>query len=223
MVQEQKISVIIPVFNEIDVIDTCYERLTAVMSGIDEFSYELVFVDDGSKDKTFYNIKFAADLDPVVRGISFSRNFGHQIALLAGLQHAKGRAVITMDGDLQHPPEIIPQLIDKWTKGFDIVNTVRIDPPEIGKLKKLTSKWFYTLINKLAQINIQPASADFRLMTRRVVDAFLQIDEHDRFTRGLISWMGFKQTAITYKANARLSGQSKYSLSKIKCSNILIP
>jgi dolichol-phosphate mannosyltransferase len=190
------------------------DRLKKVLE-IGSFKYEILIIDDGSTDHSYQQIEQASKSDSRIRGISFSRNFGHQIALLAGLQSAIGNAVITMDGDLQHPPEVIPALINKWKEGFDIVNTVRIDPPETGLFKAESSRWFYKIINRIAEVNIQPASADFRLMSRSAVDAFLQFPERDRFTRGMISWMGFRQTSVTYNAELRHSGKSKYSFAKM--------
>ncbi|MDH3650796.1 MAG: glycosyltransferase family 2 protein [Saprospiraceae bacterium] len=208
------LSIVVPMLNEEESIKPLIERIKKVLTN-EELSYEIIFIDDGSTDSTFSKVTEVASQNPQVKGISFSRNFGHQIAIYAGLQKARGKAVITMDGDLQHPPEVLPVLIAKWQQGFDIVNTIRIDPPQTGVFKKLTSKWFYSIINKLANINIQPAAADFRLMSRKAVEAFLEIEERDRFTRGLVSWMGFNQASVSYTADKRHSGTSKYSFSKM--------
>ncbi|MDH3244045.1 MAG: glycosyltransferase family 2 protein [Saprospiraceae bacterium] len=208
------LSIVVPVYNEGQNVDTLLDRLRKVLT-TGSLKYEILIIDDGSTDHSYQQIEQASKSDSRIRGISFSRNFGHQIALLAGLQKAKGSVVITMDGDLQHPPEVIPTLINKWKEGFDIVNTVRIDPPETGIFKAESSRWFYKIINRIAEVNIQPASADFRLMSRSAVDAFLQFPERDRFTRGLVSWMGFRQTSVTYNAELRHSGKSKYSFAKM--------
>ena len=215
MVQEEKLlSIVIPAFNEEQNVIALYHELIPILKET-AFAYEIIFVDDGSKDHTFVEIKKIAEKDTCVSGISLSRNFGHQVALMAGLQESKGDLVIMMDADLQHPPETILALLQEYEKGYDIVNTKRIDTNKTGITKKSTSKIFYILINKLADVKIETAAADFRLMTRKAVDAFLQLEERDRFTRGLISWMGFKQTIIEYKASERFSGKSKYTFKKM--------
>ncbi len=209
-----KLSIVVPCFNEESNIQELFKELIDVINVL-TFSSEVIFVDDGSKDNTFSEIEKIALENKFVSGISLSRNFGHQIALLAGLEKSTGDVVITMDGDLQHPPNIIPELIKKYEDGYDIVNTRRIDPESISFFKKKSSKLFYTLINKLSDIKVEPFSADFRLMSRETVDAFLSIKEHDRFTRGLVSWIGFKQGVVKYKANSRFSGKSSYTFKKM--------
>ncbi|QKX05573.1 glycosyltransferase family 2 protein [Aquimarina sp. TRL1] len=208
------LSIVIPCFNEQDNIKFLFEELKKVLNDFD-FVVEMIFVDDGSKDGTFGEIEKIADVDNRVTGISFSRNFGHQIALLAGMEKAKGDAVVTMDGDLQHPPEVIPEMIQQYNQGYDIVNTKRIDGVSTSLFKRKTSKWFYALINKLSDVRVEPNSADFRLMSRETVDAFLKIKEQDRFTRGLISWIGFKQTFVAYTSQPRYSGKTSYTLKKM--------
>ncbi len=207
-----KLSIIIPVFNEEENILPLYKQLTEVLNNQ---IYECIFVDDGSKDKTFEAIRNLATQDDRIKGISLSRNFGHQTALTAGLQNAKGDVIVTMDGDGQHPPKVILQLIKEYEKGFEIVNTARIDTEGIGTGKKLSSGFFYKIINFLSDVPITPASSDFRLMSRKAVDAFLQFNEKERFTRGLVSWMGFRQSVIKYKAPERMTGKSKYTLGKM--------
>jgi dolichol-phosphate mannosyltransferase len=160
-------------------------------------------------------VKELAAADPHVKGISLSRNFGHQIALLAGLKHSTAPTVITMDGDMQHPPSLIPALLAEQEKGFDVVNTIRVDTTGIGWTKNLSSKLFYKILQRLSDIQVKPGAADFRLMQRNVVDAFLQMPENDRFTRGMISWMGFRQSYINYHAPQRFAGKSKYTLRKM--------
>jgi dolichol-phosphate mannosyltransferase len=211
MITTPEISIVVPVFNEAGNIGPLYERLKTVLDGLG-LRYELVFADDGSRDASFEQIRALSQSDPVVKGLSLSRNFGHQVALLAGIRHASGKVVITMDGDLQHPPELIPKLYHEYLAGFDIVNTIRQDPPETGRFKKLSSRWFYSLMNRLSEVRIEPASADFRLMGRKAVTAFLEIPERDRFTRGLVSWMGFRQQVLPYQAEPRFSGKTKYTL-----------
>lgn len=208
------LSVVIPLMNEEASFNVLYKTLIPVLESITP-SFELVFVDDGSSDRTFDLIEEYSRSDDRVRGVSLSRNFGHQIALLAGLQHASGEVVVTMDGDMQHPPEVIPELYARYNEGYDIVNTLRLDTADSTWLKKTTSKGFYKFINTMSNVKIESASADFRLMTRQAVDAFLTIGEKDRFTRGLVSWMGFRQFFVPYQAPARFAGESKYNLKKM--------
>ncbi len=209
------ISMVIPVFNEAENIQFLYQNIIEVLGKNEIAEYEIVFVDDGSKDDTFIKIKELSSINKSVRGISLSRNFGHQIAIFAGIELSKGDLVITMDGDMQHPPSVIPEMIRLYKNGFDIVNTKRIDAEGTGFFKKATSKFFYKIINLMSDVYIEPASSDFRLMSRKATNAFLEIPERDRFTRGLISWMGFRQAIIEYKANPRYKGKSKYSLRKM--------
>lgn len=208
------ISIVVPVFNEEDNIRPLYEALLLVL-GSPDIPFEIIYSDDGSKDGTFSKIKELNQEDERVRGISLSRNFGHQTALYAGLKASRGQIVITMDGDLQHPPSLIPVLLDMHEGGCDIVNTRRIDTKETGFFKKLTSRWYYSLINALSDVHIEPASADFRSMTRATVDAMLEMPERQRFTRGLVSWMGFNQAIVDYEVEKRLSGESKYTFFKM--------
>ena len=209
-----KLSIILPVFNEAPNLVKMHLELKATLDSLDTL-YEIIFVDDGSSDGSFEIVKQLHSENDRVGGISFSRNFGHQIAIMAGLEKSRGEIVITMDADLQHPPEIIPQLIAKYKEGYDIVNTRRIDDESISFFKKLTAKYFYKLINLLSDIQIEAAAADFRLMSRKAVNAFLNIPERDRFTRGLVSWMGFHQAIIPYQARKRYAGTTKYSFSKM--------
>jgi polyisoprenyl-phosphate glycosyltransferase len=208
------ISIVVPGYNEETNIRELYNEILPVLqlAGSD---FEIIFADDGSRDQTFEVIKSIANEDKHVSGLSLSRNFGHQVALMAGLQNAKGDIVIMMDADLQHPPSVIPLLIEQYQKGFDIVNTRRIDSKDVGVVKKATSKGFYKFINAMSDVYIEPSSSDFRLMSRKAVDAFLQFEEKSRFTRGLVSWMGFRQTIIEYNALERFSGKSKYTFRKM--------
>jgi len=208
------ISVIVPVYNEAENIETLLKRITSVISTLTD-SFEIIIVDDGSKDATFLKIQELSIIYPNCKALSFSRNFGHQVALSAGLEHAYGKIVITMDGDLQHPPELIPQMIKKQSEGFDIVNTIRKETADAGPIKNLTAHLFYKLINALSDVHVVKGAADFRLMSRKAVNAFLQIRERDRFTRGLVSWMGFNQAFIPYEASKRNSGVTKYTFRKM--------
>jgi dolichol-phosphate mannosyltransferase len=207
-----ELSIVIPSFNEEGNIAQLYQQ---IQQAVGEMDYECIFVDDGSSDQTFEEIRKLAQTDARVHGISFSRNFGHQTALSAGLQASKGDLVVMMDADGQHPPKIINELLEEQKKGFEIVNTQRLDTADAGAAKKLSSKWYYKVLNLLSDVRIEPASSDFRLMTRKAVDAFLQFEEKERFTRGLVSWMGFSQSIIQYIAPERMSGKSKYTLGKM--------
>ncbi|MCK9207845.1 MAG: glycosyltransferase family 2 protein [Salinivirgaceae bacterium] len=207
-----KISIVIPSFNEEKNIPVLFDEIREVLKGED---FECIFIDDGSSDETFSIIKGLSAHYAEVKGISFSRNFGHQIALLAGISESLGDITISMDADGQHPASVIPDLIEKYQQGFDIVNTRRLKTEDAGLIKNMTSKGFYTFINKMTDVKIEPASSDFRLMSRKAVDAFLQFEEKDRFTRGLISWMGFKQAFVEFDAPRRRSGVSKYTFRKM--------
>ena len=207
------ISIVLPAYSEENNIQPLYGE---IVDQLEESSgFEIIFVDDGSRDRTFERIDELAQRDARVKGIRLSRNFGHQTALLAGLNEARGEKVITMDADGQHPPAMIPRLIEKLEEGYDVVNTTRIEAKTTGLFKKISSRWFYRVFNSLSDTRIEPASADFRIMNRLALDAFLSIEEHDRFTRGLVSWMGFRQTQLPYQAEKRGSGSSKYSLSRM--------
>ena len=208
------ISIVIPVFNEEDCIEQLYLQLVSVLSGI-EMDYEIIFVDDGSTDDSVNLIKALNQSNHNVKLVQFSKNFGHQIALTAGLDYARGQVVVVMDADLQHPPEVIPEMLLKWREGFDIVNTVRQDTEDASLLKTMTASCFYILFNKLAHINMPSNSADFRLMDRKVVNSFKQIRERTRFMRGLTSWIGFNTTGIEYIAKPRAAGETKYSIKKM--------
>lgn len=207
-------SVVVPVFNEEPNIDEFLKRTLKVMGSL-EGGFEIVFVDDGSTDSTFKKImKWSKDRKEV-RGLRFSRNFGHQAAITAGIDEASGDAVIVMDGDLQHPPELIPELVKAWRNGYNIVNTKREETEGIPLGKKLFSKAFYKVINIDSEVPILADAADFRLMDRASVEAFKKIREQDRFVRGLTSWIGFSQASVPYRAEARHSGKTKYSLAKM--------
>ncbi|TFH22482.1 MAG: glycosyltransferase [Bacteroidia bacterium] len=208
------ISIVLPAYSEEDNIRPLCREIIAYLE--ESSGFEIIFVDDGSRDLTYERIEELARIDARVKGIRLSRNFGHQTALLAGLNEAAGEVVIMMDADGQHPPSMIPRLIEKLDEGFDVVNTTRIDARGTGLFKRISSRWFYRVFNTLSDTRIEPASADFRIMNRKALDAFLTIEEHDRFTRGLVSWMGFRQTHLPYQAEKRISGRSKYSLKRMR-------
>lgn len=208
------LSIVIPVYNEAGNIRSLYEELSLVLKDFQGES-ELIWVNDGSKDDSLTEIRELVNTDSRVKCVSLSRNFGHQLALVAGLEHSSGDVVITMDGDGQHPASVIPQLIEKCEEGYDIVNTIRENEEAVGGLKKGTSKVFYRWINRLSDVPIQSASADFRLMSRKAVRAFLEIKEKDRFNCGLIGWMGFQQCFVSFDAPKRQVGKSKYTWKKM--------
>lgn len=206
------ISVVVPVYNEYENLPFLDERLHSVLSG---YNYEIIYVDDGSSDGTDKTISEIHERNIKSKGLILSRNFGHQIALTAGLDNAIGDVIITLDGDLQHPPEVIPQLIRAYHEGFDVVNTARIEHEGISLFKKHTSKLFYKLFNTFANLEIEPSSSDFRLCSRRFLDAFKSLEEKDRFIRGMVKWVGFSQTVIPFKAEDRFKGVSKYNFKKM--------
>ncbi|HEY9049503.1 MAG TPA: glycosyltransferase family 2 protein [Ohtaekwangia sp.] len=210
----KKISVVIPVFNEASNIEALYRELITVFATI-RYAYEFIFVDDGSTDESLAVIKKLSQINEHVFYIELSRNFGHQYALKAGLDLSNGDCAISMDCDLQHPPEVILSLIAKWEEGFDVVYTCREEDKKLPWLKRKTSKFFYTLLNRLSDIQLEHGTADFRLMNRNVLNAFTYLNENEFFIRGLIKWAGFRQTAIKYTPRERHSGDSKYNLKKM--------
>ncbi len=209
-----KLSIVIPVYNEEDSLEQLYQRLLPVLTA-QQLTYEIIFVDDGSSDSSLNKIGELSQKDSRIKAISFSRNFGHMVALCAGLDNATGEAVITMDADLQHPPELIPELLKQWSDGYEIVNTIRKRGKGVGFFKGLTAGIFYWLINKIAKINLPANAADYRLLDQKVVQTLKGIKERSRFLRGLISWVGYKQTAIPYEAEPRFAGKTKYSISRM--------
>ncbi len=209
----QKLSIIVPIMNEQGNILTLFKRITAALDNI--ILFDLIFVDDGSTDGTLKEIKKLAQKDKRVKYLSFSRNFGHQNALRAGLDFATGDAVVSLDGDLQHPPEIIPQLIEKWQEGYEIVYTLREDDADTSFFKKKTSAGFYRLINYLSDVDIDEGSADFRLVDKKVLEVLKNIQENPVFYRGITKWVGFNQYALPYKVEKRQWGETKYSVKKM--------
>lgn len=205
------ISVIVPTFNESGNV----AQLAGEVSAILKKDYEIIFVNDGSSDGSLAKVKNLGNENKSIKYVSLSRNFGHQAALRAGLAYAKGDAVISMDADLQHPPSVIPTLINKWREGFDIVYTIRTDAEGTSLVKRLTSKWFYKIINFMADLHIEEGTADFRLLDRKVVDVINAQQESDLFLRGYINWIGFNRIGISYVSAKRFSGRSKYTLKKM--------
>ena len=214
MSTEPQLSIVVPVYNEAANLEVLFASLHAVLEE-GGYNYEVIFIDDGSTDGTFEVVKQLHERNASVKGYSFSRNFGHQTALFAGLSKSTGEVVISMDGDMQHPPEFIPALLKKYEEGYDIVNTKRLDAESTGLFKKLSSRWYYKMLNALSDVPIEPAAADFRLMNRKSVEALNSLPETHRFTRGLVGWMGFKQAIIPYQAAPRHAGSSKYTFFKM--------
>ena len=208
------ISIVVPVFNEEDNIEHFYESVCKVMESL-PYDFELIYVDDGSKDRSREILRSLEKQDERVQSIFLARNSGHQLALTCGLDNADGDAVITMDGDMQHPPELIPVLLEKWEQGYEVVQTIRKTTEGVSAMKKLTSYYYYKVLNKLSNVHIQEGGSDFRLMDRVVVKAFRRYREHARFIRGMIGAMGFRQVQIEFVAPKRFAGVSKFSPRKM--------
>jgi len=209
-----KYSIVIPAYNEEEVIDESYRRLTEVMRGVGE-PYELVFVNDGSRDRTLEMLREMAEGDPSVRVLNFSRNFGHQTAISAGMDAAEGEAVVVIDADLQDPPAVIVQMIEKWKEGFDVVYGKRLKRKGESAFKKLTAKVFYRTLYAMTDVDIPVDTGDFRLIDRRVCDTLKTLPERNRYVRGLVSWVGYKQCAVEYVREERFAGETKYPLRKM--------
>ncbi len=207
-------SIVAPVYNEEETLPHFYARMTAVMEALDE-SYELVFVNDGSRDGSYNALRALHERDPRVVVIDFSRNFGHQIAISAGLDHARGDAVIIIDSDLQDPPEVIGELVARWRQGAEVVYAQRRSRVGETRFKLLTAAVFYRLIARLTSVDIPRDTGDFRLLDRKVVDTLVRMREHHRFMRGLSVWVGFRQEAVRYDRAERFAGETKYPLRKM--------
>lgn len=209
-----KYSIIVPMYNEEEVIEVTYQRLTTVMKQTQE-AYELVFVNDGSRDRTVEIVEELCNQDQHVKLINFSRNFGHQIAISAGMDYAQGQAIVVIDADLQDPPEVILEMIWKWKQGYDVVYGKRLKRNGETVFKKVTAKLFYRLLRNLTSVDIPVDTGDFRLLDRKVCDVLRELKEKNRFVRGLVSWVGFKQTSVEYERDERLAGETKYPLKKM--------
>ena len=211
---DAKLSVVVPCFNEQEVLRETHRRLTTQLGRL-RLDYEIVYVDDGSRDRTTAILRELQSADARVVVVRFSRNFGHQIAATAGLDYATGDAVVLIDADLQDPPEIIAEFVDRWRGGYDVAYGRRNEREGETAFKRVSASLFYRLLQRLTPIEIPPDTGDFRLMDRRVVDALRQMPEQDRFLRGMVSWVGFRQTAVPYRREARFAGVSKYPLRRM--------
>jgi dolichol-phosphate mannosyltransferase len=209
------LTLVVPVFNEEEVLGAFYERTSRALGSIESMSYELIFIDDGSRDTSYEQLAAFAAKDPHVQVIKFSRNFGHQIAISAGIDHARGDCVAVIDADLQDPPEVLADMVSQWKQGFDVVYGVRSDRAGETRLKLWTASMFYKMLGRLTNIHIPANVGDFRLMSRRVIDQVKTLREKDRFVRGLVSWVGFRQTGVTYQRDARYAGETKYPFRKM--------
>ena len=212
----KKIAIVIPSFNEEDNLEVMISKLQEVCINL-PYDFNYIFVDDGSKDQTIEILKKKSLEISNLFFVELSKNFGHQNALKAGIDLVKNSsdAIICMDGDLQHPPSLLPKLIQKWQEGYDVVYTIRKEDKNLPYFKNKTSKWFYGLMNKLSDIEFEPGTADFRLIDKKVAEVFSDFTENELFIRGLINWLGFKQFAIDYKPADRFSGTSKYTVKKM--------
>jgi glycosyltransferase involved in cell wall biosynthesis len=206
------VSVVAPVYNEEATVEEFYARVCAALEGL---PFELVLVDDGSSDDSAAMLERLAESDPRVRVVYLSRNFGHQTALTAGLDHARGDAVVMLDADLQDPPELIATMLDHWRAGCDVVYAVREHRDGESRFKLSTARWFYSLFDKLAQVELQHNSGDFRLLDRRPLNALLSMRERNRFLRGMTVWVGYTQAAVPYHRDPRYAGETKYTVSKM--------
>ncbi len=207
-------SVIVPMYNEEEVIEQTYKRLKGVMDGVAE-PYELVFVNDGSRDKCADIVRGITEQDGNVRLLDFSRNFGHQIAITAGMDYAAGRAIVVIDADLQDPPSVIPAMIEQWKAGYDVVYGRRLKRKGETIFKKVTANLFYRTLRSMTIVDIPVDTGDFRLIDRKVADVLRGLKEKNRFVRGLVSWVGFKQTSVEYVREERWAGETKYPLRKM--------
>ena len=210
----KNISIVVPVYNEEANLEHFTQAIYEVMDKLN-YEYELIFVDDGSKDDSRAILRKLQDKYDWVKPLLLSRNCGHQVAITCGMDHASGDAVITMDGDMQHPPALIPTLLDLWEKGYDVVQTIREATEGVSWFKKTTSKYYYRFLNAMSETEVYPGGSDFRLLDRQACDALCQYREHDRFIRGMVGTLGFNQVQVPFTAPERFAGYSKFSVKKM--------
>ena len=212
--QPKLLSIVVPVYNEQEVIEETYRRLSEVFK--DYFmKVEYIFINDGSKDNTYFKLGQIAKNNPQVRIINFARNFGHQIAITAGMDYAKGDAVVIIDADLQDPPEVIMQMVEKWQEGYEVVYGKRLQREGETFFKKITAKMYYRFLDSMTDVKLPVDVGDFRLIDRKVCEAMKGLPERSRYVRGLVSWVGFKQTSVEYKREKRFAGETKYPLKRM--------
>jgi dolichol-phosphate mannosyltransferase len=211
-----KLSIVCPAFEEEEVLPHFHAELCAVLAPLEtEYDIEILYIDDGSRDGTLDYVRNLAATDPRVRYLSFSRNFGQQAALTAGMEHATGDVVITLDSDLQHPPDLIPALLEQWRKGHDIVLTFREDDPRLSYFKRLSSSAFNTVMRWLSDTPVSSAASDYRLLSRKAVEGLMRLREKHRFLRGMVNWLGFRKTTVAFHPASRGAGVTKYTLRRM--------
>ncbi len=208
------LSIVVPMYNEEGNVDVFNRELAQVLDDLN-IACEIIYIDDGSTDNTWMMIQHQSRHDSRVKGLSFSRNFGHQYALFAGLHFASGKAIVTMDGDLQHPPGLIPQLVDAWREGYKVVNTTRIDHQNISIFKKTTSRWFYRIFSRLSGLQLTEGTSDFRLIDKQVAQTIIHMRDAELFLRGIVHWTGFSAKTIPFQAADRYSGTTKFNILKM--------
>ena len=213
--QIKLISIIVPCYNECEVIQETHNRLCKVMNSLNSYKYEIIYIDDGSIDKTWSILEHLYNSEKNIQIIQLSRNFGHQMALTCGVKNANGKAMVIIDADLQDPPEVIPRMIEKWEQGYNVIYGVRKTREGETWFKKFSATIFYKLLKVSSKIEIPSETGDFRLIDNKVKKAFLNMPEKDRFVRGMISWIGYKQTSIQYERHPRFLGSTKYPLRKM--------
>jgi dolichol-phosphate mannosyltransferase len=212
--EKLNVDLVIPVYNEAGVVEQAHAHIRSVVDGLPH-DFRFIYVDDGSRDGTADALRKMAGGDPRILLLTLSRNFGHQAALTAGMDASSGDVVVTMDGDGQHPPGMIPQMLDLIRQGYDVVQTQRLDEAQPASFKKWTSGFFYRLINAISGTRVLPGTADFRALSRQAVDALKDMPEFHRFLRGMVSWIGFPMVILPYQPAERIGGYSKYSLGKM--------